>query len=53
VSLSAKKHGGQYLVKINLDKTDSSVLSGMFVNVQFPLKTKPSQSNMILIQKAL
>jgi hypothetical protein len=40
VSLSAKKHGGQYLVKINLDKTDSSVLSGMFVNVQFPLKTK-------------
>jgi hypothetical protein len=35
-----KKHGGQYLVKINLDKTDSSVLSGMFVNVQFPLKTK-------------
>jgi hypothetical protein len=39
VSLSAKNTGGQYLVKINLDKTDSSVL-GMFVNVQFPLKTK-------------
>jgi RND family efflux transporter MFP subunit len=37
VSLSAKNTGGQYLVKINLDKTDSSVLSGMFVNVQFPV----------------
>jgi RND family efflux transporter MFP subunit len=37
VSLSAKNTGGQYLVKINLDKTDSSVLSGMFVNVQFPI----------------
>jgi RND family efflux transporter MFP subunit len=37
VSVSAKNTGGQYLVKINLDKTDSSVLSGMFVNVQFPV----------------
>ena len=37
ISLSAKNTGGQYLVKINLDKTDSSVLSGMFVNVQFPV----------------
>jgi len=37
VSSSATNTGGQYLVKINLDKTDSSVLSGMFVNVQFPV----------------
>jgi hypothetical protein len=51
VSLSAKNTGGQYLVKINLDKTDSSVLSGMFVNVQFPVENeaKNFQSNMILI----
>jgi hypothetical protein len=40
VSLSAKNTGGQYLVKINLDKTDSSVLSGMFVNVQFPVENE-------------
>lgn len=40
VSLSAKNTGGQYLVKINLDKTDNSVLSGMFVNVQFPIANK-------------
>jgi RND family efflux transporter MFP subunit len=37
VSVSAKNTGGQYLVKINLDKTDNTVLSGMFVNVQFPV----------------
>ncbi len=40
VSISATNTGGQYLVKINLDKTDGSVLSGMFVNVQFPLENK-------------
>lgn len=40
VSLSATNTGGQYLVKINLDKTDSTVLSGMFVNVQFPVENK-------------
>lgn len=38
VSLSAKNTGGQYLVKINLDKLDKSILSGMFVNVQFPIE---------------
>jgi RND family efflux transporter MFP subunit len=37
VSVSAKNTGGQYLVKINLDKTDNTVLSGMFVNAQFPV----------------
>ncbi|PRZ21670.1 efflux RND transporter periplasmic adaptor subunit [Flavobacterium granuli] len=40
LSLSATNTGGQYLVKINLDKTDSTVLSGMFVNVQFPVTNK-------------
>ncbi len=37
VSGSSKNTGGQYLVKINLDSTDNSILSGMFVNVQFPI----------------
>ena len=40
VSLSAKNTGGQYLVKVNLEKTDAKVLSGMFVNVQFPIDNK-------------
>lgn len=39
VSTSAKNTGGQYLVKINLEKSDASVLAGMFVNVQFPVSS--------------
>jgi len=54
VSISATNTGGQYLVKINLDKTDSSVLSGMFVNVQFPIenKTQTVQSDRILVPES-
>ena len=40
VSLSAKNTGGQYLVKIDLDKTSDSILSGMFVNVEFPIESE-------------
>jgi multidrug efflux pump subunit AcrA (membrane-fusion protein) len=51
VSISASNTGGQYLVKVNLDKTDASVLSGMFVNVQFPVanKTQTVETNRILV----
>ncbi|SHJ17479.1 efflux RND transporter periplasmic adaptor subunit [Flavobacterium terrae] len=55
ISLSAKNTGGQYLVKINLDKTDKSILSGMFVNVQFPVErsaTTATSSDRVLIPKA-
>jgi len=54
VSVSANNTGGQYLVKINLDKTDSSVLSGMFVNVQFPVESKAntSKSDVILVPES-
>ncbi len=46
ISLSAKNTGGQYLVKVNLDKSDKSILSGMFVNVQFPVeKTTVTNTN--------
>ena len=37
VSISAANTAGQYLVKIDLDKTGATVLSGMFVNVEFPI----------------
>lgn len=40
VSGSAKNTGGQYLVKVNLSNVGSKVLSGMFVNVQFPVANK-------------
>ena len=48
VSTSAKNTGGQYLVKIDLDKTDANVLSGMFTTVQFPVERK-AKSSMVLV----
>ncbi|MFL0354579.1 efflux RND transporter periplasmic adaptor subunit [Xanthomarina sp. GH4-25] len=48
VSTSAKNTGGQYLVKIALDKTEANILSGMFVTVQFPVEKK-SNFDMVLI----
>ena len=48
VSTSAKNTGGQYLVKIDLDKTNANILSGMFTTVQFPIERK-AKSAMVLI----
>ena len=48
VSTSAKNTGGQYLVKIGLDKTEAAILSGMFVSVQFPIE-KQTKNQAILI----
>ncbi|MBT8244133.1 MAG: efflux RND transporter periplasmic adaptor subunit [Winogradskyella sp.] len=48
ISTSAKHTGGQYLVKIDLDKTDANILSGMFTTVQFPVEQK-TKSTMVLI----
>ena len=50
VSTSAKHTGGQFLVKIVLDKTNDKILSGMFVTVQFPIE-KQSENTMVLIPK--
>lgn len=50
VSTSAKNTGGQYLVKVSLNKTDASILSGMFVTVQFPIE-KQAKTNIVLIPK--
>lgn len=54
VSSSATNTGGQYLVKVNLDKTDATVLSGMFVNVQFPVanKTQTVQTDRVLVPES-
>ncbi|MEM8521702.1 efflux RND transporter periplasmic adaptor subunit [Flavobacterium sp. PL12] len=54
VSISATNTGGQYLVKVDLDKTDAIVLSGMFVNVQFPIanKANTSKSEVILVPES-
>lgn len=54
VSASAKNTGGQYLVKINLDKADASVLAGMFVNVQFAVaKDKTLADESVLVQSSV
>ena len=50
VSTSAKNTGGQYLVKINLEKTDVPILSGMFSTVQFPVE-REIKSSLVLIPK--
>lgn len=54
VSLSAKNTGGQYLVKINLDKIEKGILSGMFVNVQFPIAKNETTvtSNVVLVPES-
>ena len=48
ISTSAKNTGGQFLVKVILDKTKAPILSGMFVTVQFSVAQK-ANSNKILI----
>ena len=54
VSISATNTGGQYLVKVDLDKTDAKVLSGMFVNIQFPIanKANTSKSEVLLVPES-
>lgn len=49
ISTSAKNTGGQYLVKISLNKTDTHILSGMFVTVKFPIEKKTNTVSTILI----
>lgn len=50
VSTSARNTGGQYIVKIDLDKTEN-VLSGMFVNAVFPIgkQVEQTQNSLVLI----
>lgn len=49
ISTSAKNTGGQYLVKIALDKTSEKILSGMFTSVQFPIEKNSNTSSLVLV----
>lgn len=51
ISTSTTNLGGQYLVKISLDKNDTPILSGMFATVHFPVQRVESTSGLILISK--
>ena len=53
VSGSAKNTGGQYLVKITLNATDKTILSGMFVNVQFPIANMPKTETAVKSDKVM
>jgi RND family efflux transporter MFP subunit len=48
VSTSSKNTGGQYLVKVILDKTDAQILSGMYATVQFPVARKTTTSAIMI-----
>ncbi|HUH46910.1 MAG TPA: efflux RND transporter periplasmic adaptor subunit [Arenibacter sp.] len=53
VSSSSRNTGGQYLVKIALEE-NTSVLSGMYVNVVFPVEGQPGNkgSTTVLVPKS-
>lgn len=53
VSTSAKNTGGQYLVKVILDKTDVKLLSGMYTSVQFPVERSAETSQILVPESAL
>ena len=53
VSTSAKNTGGQYLVKIVLDKSDVKLLSGMFASVQFPSEKTEISSTVLIPTTAI
>ncbi len=56
VSSSARNTGGQYIVKIDLENGDGSVLSGMFVHAVFPVgesSGEPQSTTVLIPKKAL
>ncbi len=53
ISTSAKNTGGQYLVKVVLDKNDADILSGMYATVQFPIESKTPVKAVMVPKEAL
>ncbi|MDP2088991.1 MAG: efflux RND transporter periplasmic adaptor subunit [Flavobacteriaceae bacterium] len=51
VSNSARLTGGQYIVKINLNKTDAKLYSGMFVITHFPVTV--AENTMVIVPKSV
>ena len=52
LSTSAVNTGGQYIATIRLLERDPSILSGMYVNVEFPIKSTTTTISAILIPKS-
>ena len=53
VSTSAKNTGGQYMVKVMLEKTETTVMSGMYATVQFPTESDESTQAVMLPKEAI
>jgi len=53
VSTSAKNTGGQYMVKVVLDKTSANLLSGMYATVKFPLESNVENDMVLMPKEAL
>lgn len=53
VSSSAKNTGGQFLVKVILDKTAATILSGMFATVQFSVENEARFSKILIPESAI
>ena len=53
VSTSAKNTGGQYMVKVMLEKTDATVMSGMYATVQFPTESNESTQVVMLPEEVI
>lgn len=49
IGSSARNTGGQYPVKVALDKTDADLKSGMYATIQFPVEKKESSSQIVLV----
>ncbi len=52
ISSSSKNTGGQFLVKVELERTDANILSGMFTSIQFPVERKQDSTLMVLIPQS-
>ncbi len=53
VSTSAKNTGGQYMVKVMLEKPDAEILSGMYANVRFPIEQKEVSKAVMIPSNAI
>ena len=53
ISTSARNSGGQYVVKIALDKTDAPIYSGMYASVQFPTTARENREVVLIPASAL
>ncbi|MGA9326064.1 MAG: efflux RND transporter periplasmic adaptor subunit [Salegentibacter sp.] len=49
VGSSARNTGGQYPVKVALEKTGENILSGMYATVQFPVEKQAGSSQSVMV----